>query len=183
MKLGFRLGLILSTSLVLAAPAAAAVDPAYPALDAKELGQVLNIVELSRQADGDWRGMETGKRNAFDSYQFQIAWMYYALAVAQSQQTPAYRELYRTSSNDLIRKMQRDDVWGLWGKIIEAPQFKKYLDQTKDWRDPVADMNIMYSGHLLQMVSLYELLYRDNRYDQPHALKFSIGGDNPFVHY
>ncbi len=184
MKLLSRLGLLLTTCLTLTASnvMAAPVDPSYPALNDKQLGNVRNIVELARQGDHDWRDMEVGNRSAFDNYQFQLAWMYYALAVAQSQQTPAYRELYRATSDELIRKMTLSDVWGLWGKIIEAPQFKKYLDQTKDWRDPVSEKNIMYSGHLLQMISLYELLYRDRKYDQPGAISFSITGANPFVH-
>ncbi|WP_374469654.1 hypothetical protein [Phenylobacterium sp.] len=179
-----RLGLLVTTCLCLLGGAAhaAAADPAYPVLDDKEMGQVRNIVELARQPDGEWRDMEVGVRNAFDAYQFQIAWMYYALAVAQSQQTPAYRELYQASSNDLIRKMTRNDVWGWWQKVIDAPRFKKYLDQTKDWRDPVREKNIMYSGHLLQMIGLYELLYRDQRYDAPGFLTFAITDANPFVH-
>lgn len=184
MKLTSRLGLLLLTCLTLTASGAraAAADPLYPALDEKQLGQVRNIVELARQADHDWRGMEIGNRNAFDNYQFQLAWMYYALAVVQSQQTPAYRELYRDVSDDLIRKMTLNETWALWGNIIEAPQFKKYLDQTKDWRDPVFQKNIMYSGHLLQMIGLYELLYHDYKYDKPGAISFSITGKNPFIH-
>jgi len=161
---------------------AATPDPAYPALDLKQMGQLRNIVELARQPDHDWRDMQVGNRSAFDNAQFQIAWMYYALAVAQSQQTPAYRELYRTTSDQLIHKMTLPEVWALWGKIIEAPQFKKYLDQTRDWRDPVRDKNIMYSGHILQMIGLYELLYQDKKYDKPGAISFSITGQNPFVH-
>ncbi|QUT05741.1 hypothetical protein KFK14_22830 [Sphingobium phenoxybenzoativorans] len=185
MKLLSRLGLLLTSCLTLtaAAPAAlAAADPAYPALDGKQLGQVRNIVELARQPDHDWSDMKVGNRSAFDNSQFQIAWMYYALAVAQSQQTPAYRELYQATSDELIRKMTLPEVWALWGKIIEAPQFKKYLDQTKDWRDPVRAKNIMYSGHLLQMIGLYELLYQDGKYDKPDAITFAITGENPFVH-
>lgn len=187
MKLLPRLGLLLTTCLTLATTAASAApgsvaDPAYPALDDKQMGQVRNIVELARQPDHDWSDMKVGNRSAFDNAQFQIAWMYYALAVAQSQQTPAYRELYKTASDDLIRKMTLPETWALWGKIIEAPQFKKYLDQTKDWRDPVAEKNIMYSGHILQMIGLYEMLYQDKKYDKPGAISFAITGENPFVH-
>lgn len=187
MKIMSRFGFLLTSSLALAAvtPAVAAPasvgEPAYPSLDEKQLGHVRNIVELARQADGDWTDMKTGDRSAFDNAQFQLAWMYYALAVAQSQQTPAYRELYKTTSDRLIQKMVLPETWSLWGKIIEAPHFKKYLDTTKDWRDPVPSKNIMYSGHLLQMIGLYELLYGDHKYDKPNAISFAITGRNPFV--
>lgn len=184
MKRALRFGLLLTTCLAIVSPAAAGpVDSRYPSLDEKELGQVRHLVDLARQADGDWSGMQIGNRSAFDGYQFQIAWMYYALAVAQSQQTPAYRELYKASSEDLIRKMVRNDVWSLWGAIIEHPLFKKYLEPGKDFRDPVADMNIMYSGHILQMIGLYEVLYRDHRYDDPKAITFSMAGESPFTHH
>lgn len=184
MKIMLHLGLLLTSCLTLVSATSAAVvaDPAYPALDDKQLGQVRNIVTLAQQPDDDWTDMTVGNRSAFDNPQFQIAWMYYALAVAQSQQTPAYRELYKTASDDLIRKMTLPEVWALWGKIIEAPQFKKYLDQTKEWRDPVAEKNIMYSGHILQMIGLYEMLYQDKKYDRPGAISFAITGANPFVH-
>lgn len=177
-----RFRLLLTTCLALAASGASAADPAYPALDDKQLGQIRNIVELTRQADNDWTDMEAGNRMAFDNIQFQLAWMYYALAVTQSQQTPAYRELYKQTSDGLIRKMLLPEAWSLWAKVIEAPHFKKYLDTTKDWRDPVREKNIMYSGHLLQMIGLYQLFYQDRKYDRPDAISFSITGENPFTH-
>lgn len=178
-----KLGALLSCAMLFAPGSAASeVDSDYPYLDAKELGQVRHMVALASQPDGDWTGMEIPARSAFDNKQFQLAWMYYALAVAQVEQTPAYRELYKAASVGLIRKMVLPEVWSLWERIIEEPRFKKYLDTSKDWRDPVAEKNIMYSGHLLQMMGLFEVLYDDHRYDEPGAITFAITGANPFTH-
>lgn len=162
------------------APAAQAPE-GYPELDPKQLGHVRHIVELANQLPGSWEHMKGGPRGAFDQYQFQLAWMYYALAVTQSQLTPAYRELYKNASDRLIEKMLRPEVWDWWLKVIEIPRFKSYLDPSQDWRDPVKLKNIMYSGHLLQMISLYEMMYGDGKYDRPGALRFTIPGEDGFT--
>ncbi|MCB2013402.1 MAG: hypothetical protein R3E11_00580 [Sphingobium sp.] len=154
--------------------------PQYPSLDAKELGHIHNIVALAQQPGFDT--MKEGPRGAFDQYQFQIAWMYYALAVAQTQQLPAYRELYKKTSDRLIEKMMEPDVWQFWLTVIEKPRFSKYLDKSTDWRDPVRSKNIMYSGHLLQMVGLYQRLYADDKYTHAGSIKFEIPGEGGFRH-
>src|SRR3546814_5816266 len=59
----------------------------------------------------------------------------------------AYRELHKRTSDRLIEKMMEPDVWKFWITVIENPKFSKYLDGAKDWRDPVREKNIMYSGH------------------------------------
>jgi len=154
--------------------------PQYPSLDAKEIGQVRNILALAEQPGFD--NMHEGPRGAFDQYQFQLAWMYYALAVAQTQQTPAYRERYKRASDQLIQKMMQPNVWNFWLTVVENPKFSKYLDKAKDWRDPVREKNIMYSGHLLQMVGLYQRLYDDKKYTKMGAIHFTIAGNGGFKH-
>jgi hypothetical protein len=179
MKLRWMLAAAL---LVCGAQAPAEQTPeGYPELDPKQLGHVRHIVELANQLPGSWQHMQGGPRGAFDQYQFQLAWMYYALAVTQSQLTPAYRELYQNASDRLIEKMLQPEVWDWWLKVIEIPRFKSYLDPSQDWRDPVKLKNIMYSGHLLQMISLYETLYGDRKYDRPGSLRFTVAGVNGFT--
>jgi hypothetical protein len=178
-----RFGILLLASAALAGAAPALAQDtaeAYPRLDAKQLGHLRNIVALADQPGFDT--MEPGPRGTFEKYQFQIAWMYYALAVAQTQQTPAYRELYRRTSDQLIQKMMRPEVWNFWFEVIEDPKFAKYLDKAKDWRDPVREKNIMYSGHLLQMVGLYQRLYDERKYEKMGSISFKIDGPNGFKH-
>jgi hypothetical protein len=78
--------------------------------------------------------------------------------------------------------MLQPDVWGMWLTVIVSGNHKSYLDPAKDWRDPVREKDIMYSGHLLQMISLYETLYDDREFDRPHSMIFEISGDNGFIH-
>lgn len=154
----------------------------YPSLDTKQLGAVRHMVELANRPPGYWEFMEPENAWTLDSMQFQLAYMDYALSVVQSQIMPAYREAYHQASRNLIRKMLRPDVWDVWLIVINDPEFKSYLDTAKDWRDPVHEKNIMFSGHLLQMISLYETLYDDREFDAPGSLVFELPGPQGFRH-
>jgi hypothetical protein len=148
----------------------------YPSFSAKELGHVQFLVKLAQQPLGDWSymgGLEEGQEG-LDSYRYQLGYMAYALALAQYHKTPAYRELYQKALDNLIQKMIRKDVWYYWEHTSKGftatnpPQKGRGLG----WIDPVVEKNIMYSGHLINMVELYQMLYRDDRYDKPKSITF-----------
>ena len=161
----------------------AGAEPSYPELDAKQLGNVRHIVASANQLRGDWRYLEPRPDAGFDAYQYQLAFMSYTLALVQTEWTPAYRELYHEAQRKLIEKFLEPEVWGGWWlEVIKYPDFMKYLDPAKEWRDPVREKNIMYSGHLLQMISLYETLYGDERYDRTGAIVFEFPGPDGFRH-
>jgi hypothetical protein len=109
-----------------------------------------------------------------DAYRYQLAYMAYTIAVVQQQYLPAYRELFKDTFQRLIEKMMRHDVWGYWeltskGSKVMDPDLQVLVE---GWVDPVVGKNVMYSGHLLMMVGLYEMLYRDGRYNQEGSLTF-----------
>jgi len=160
-------------------PATSPVDQ-YPSLDQKQLGALRHMIELSRRPPGSWQFMEPEERLSNDNVIFQIAYMSYALAVVQSEVTPAYRELYRQALRSYIHKILQRDVWDMWLEVIEIPLFKQHLDPAKDWRDPVREKNIMYSGHVLQMIGLYETLYDDREFDAPGSIVYELPGENGF---
>lgn len=177
--MGLFTGLLLTASLSIAQQRP--VEQVKPALSEDQLGHLRHIVELARQLPGDWRYMEPREMLSYDAYQFQIAFISYGLAMVQVNYTPAYRELYENAQLALIEKMLRRDVWApTWLPIIEMEPFKNYLPAGKEWRDPVREKNIMYSGHLLQMVSLYSVLYQDTRFDKPDSMVFELSGLNGF---
>ena len=158
-------------------------ESAYDAdiLNTKQLGHVRHIIDSARQLPGDWRYMEPRTPLSFDAYQFQLAFMSYALAVVQMNYTPAYKELYKDAQLRLIEKIVRRDVWApTWVEVVEMPYYSKYLEAGKEWRDPVREKNIMYSGHLLQMIGLYEVLYHDLRFDKPDSIVFELPGLDGF---
>lgn len=174
-----------------AAPAhAAAINPAdYPSLDDKELGQIRRMIKLSRQLPGDWSGMSDDFYAVAErTQQFQLAYMAAALALVQHQYTPAYRELYRRGMDDLIQKLVLPDIWESWlkssrgGSSVSDPTSQ---DLTAGWLDPVVRDNIMLKGYLLQEGSLYEMLYRDGKYNRSDAFTFryvaGTWGNGPVV--
>jgi hypothetical protein len=148
----------------------------YPSLSKKELGHVQFLVKVAQQPLGDWSymgGREEGQEG-MEAYRYQLGYMAYALALAQYHKTPAYRELYQKAMDNLIQKMVRKDVWYYWEETSKGftatnpPQRGRGLG----WLDPVVEKNIMYSGHLINMVELYHMLYRDDRYDKPKSITF-----------
>jgi hypothetical protein len=148
----------------------------YPSLSRKELGHIQWLVKLAQQPLGDWSymgGLEEGQEG-LEGYRYQLGYMAYALALAQYHKTPAYRELYQKAMDNLIQKMIRRDVWYYWehtskGAKTTNPALK---ERGLGWIDPVVEKNIMYSGHLINMVELYQMLYRDVKYDRPQSITF-----------
>jgi hypothetical protein len=147
-----------------------------PALDEQQIAHVEHVLALARQAPGDWSDMGPfdATQEGDDAYRYQLAYMTYLLGLVQYHYTPAYRELYRNAFSRLITKMLRLDVWGYWelasrGSKVMDPDL---VELGEGWADPVRRKNVMYSGHLLMMVGLYEMLYRDGRYDRSGSLTF-----------
>lgn len=147
-------------------------------LDDTTLGHLRHIVNLSRQIPNDWSDMGPydPSQEGDDAYRYQLAYMTYALALTQYHHTPAYRELWRDTIARLIGKMMRWEVWGYWeltsrGSKVMDPDLNGLGE---GWIDPVMRQNVMYSGHLLMMVGLYEMFYRDGRFDAPGSLTFQF---------
>ena len=161
--------------------AAGATPESYPVLSTKQMGHVRHMINLANQLDGDWSMMgDTSPGSNFDAYQFQIAFAAYALAVTHYHYTPAHRDLYSDVSAKLIEKMIYKDVWDYWAQMsksewVGTDDGAELAHTEKNWYgwiDPNIKKNIMYSGHLLQMVGLHEMLTGDRRYDAPGALTF-----------
>ncbi|MEM6831984.1 MAG: hypothetical protein AAF562_00035 [Pseudomonadota bacterium] len=150
-------------------------------LDDKQLGHLAFIDQLSRQLPGDWSHMGASEpgQGYFDAYRYQIAMMSYALSLAQYHFTPAWREHHSAVSRRLIEKMLRFDVWGYWeltsrGDITIDPSLTVLH---KGLIDPVRYQNIMYSGHLFQMITTHAMLYGDSAFELPGSISFDY---NPF---
>lgn len=153
------------------------VDPqTYPKLDSIQLGHINRVVQLARQADGDWSAMGSWEPSqyGYDSYRYQLAFMDYALALANNHYTPAYRDIYSDSSLRLIRKMLRPDVWSYWETASRMDEEGNLVGEGMGIADPIADQNIMYSGHLLQMILTHELIYGDSGYSKANSIEFPL---------
>ena len=178
------------------------VDPAdYPSLSTPQMGHVRHMVNLANQLDGDFSlmgEMDPVWYMSFNAYQFQIAFAAYALASAHYHYTPAHRDLYQDASARLISRMIYKDVWDYWAHTSKfdltdrtdtAEGADRMVNYSEDdwygWIDPNIKKNIMYSGHLLQMLGLHAVLFDDDRYDEPGSLAFRFApvayGEEPIV--
>ena len=74
----------------------------------------------------------------------------------------------------MIHKMLHKSVWSYW---YLSSQSGTKLDPSltelrKPWADPVKEENIMYSGHLLLMTSLYGMLFDDEEFEKEDSIEF-----------
>ncbi|EIT73383.1 hypothetical protein BDV35DRAFT_337542 [Aspergillus flavus] len=146
-------------------------------LSREQAGHLRHFHNLATQRDGEWgvMGSQDPGQEWLDAYRYQLATMAYAAGAAHFHRLPALRSIFQSLLSGLIHKMLRREVWGYWfltshsGKFVD-PDIKRLR---QPWADPVVKENIMYSGHLLLMVSLYTMLFNDDKYNQEGALTFN----------
>jgi len=163
--------LILGTTAAWGAPL---THDTAPSLSDEELGHLRNFAHLVNQDLDDWTGWEASDQKGMDAYRYQIAFMTYALSLQQYHSVPAYRDVYQDTIDRLITRMIQKPVWEFWEQVSQSsPQFDPdYEGPRPAVKDPVGEKNIMYSGHIIHMIALYESLYRDMRWSEPDALAF-----------
>jgi hypothetical protein len=148
----------------------------YPKLDRKQAGHLRHFHNLVAQPDGEWHhfGSQEAQQEWDDAFRYQLATMCYAAGAAHYHRLPAMRTMFKTLMRRMIHKMLRREVWGYWfttshGGSLLDPDLKELR---KPWADPVINENIMYSGHLLLMTSLYAMLFDDDEFERPGSLTF-----------
>ena len=148
----------------------------YPKLDLKQAGHLRHFHNLVSQPDGEWRHFETSEvhQEFDDCIRYQLALMAYAAGAAHYHRLPALRGPFKSLMRQMIRKMLRREVWAYWFTSSHAGNFfnPDRTELRKPWVDPVIKENIMYSGHLLLMTSLYEMLFDDDEFKKPGGLTF-----------
>lgn len=173
--------------IAIGAPATFADDAtggATPGLTDAELGHLRNLVSLAGQDLDDWSGWEGRDQKGMEAYRYQIAFMTYALALQQYHSVPAYRDLYRDTMDRLIERMLEKPVWEFWEEVSQssAKFDPDYEGPRPAQRDPVGDKNIMYSGHVIHMIALYEMLFGDERWSEPGAITFRWDSDEAYTY-
>lgn len=119
-------------------------------------------------------GLE-GMQEFNDAYRYQLATMAYAVGITHFHHTPALRSVYKPLFRRIIHKMLLREVWGYWFMTSHSGNFTE-PDRTelrKPWADPVKKENIMYSGHLLLMTSLYAMLFDDGEFEKEGSIRFT----------
>ncbi|KAL6702394.1 hypothetical protein ACN47E_002199 [Coniothyrium glycines] len=146
----------------------------YPKLDVLQAGHIRHYHNLSSQLDGDWNhmaGLES-HQEIFDAFRYQISSMAYGAGAAHFHRLPAARSTFKKLLDQLIHKMLLRDVWNYW---FTASMSGNYVDPgltelRTPWANPIIRENIMYSGHLHLMTSLYAMLFDDDKFEKPKSL-------------
>lgn len=148
----------------------------YPRLSAQQASHLRHFHNLATQIDGEWRHMGTQEpaQEFLDAYRYQLATMCYAAGLAHYHRMPLLRTVFKSLMRSLIHKMLRREVWGYWFNTSHSGPFvdPSLTELRKPWADPVVRENIMYSGHLLLMTSLYAMLFDDDEFEKPGSLTF-----------
>ncbi|KAF7307526.1 Linalool dehydratase-isomerase [Mycena indigotica] len=148
----------------------------FPKLSREQAGHLRHIHNLATALPGEYphMGTQIAGQEWLDSLRYQLSGMVYAASVAHYHRLPALRSVFRQVIEALIEKMLYKDVWSYWyltsqsGRLVD-PDIQELR---KPWPDPVVKENIMYSGHLLLMISLHAMLFNDDKFDQPDAIVF-----------
>ncbi|NNL85930.1 MAG: hypothetical protein HKP27_09770 [Myxococcales bacterium] len=152
-------------------------------LDAKQLGSIRQIDNLTRQPDGEWAmmGGRSGLQEDFGAFRFQLAYAGLALALGHYHRLPNAPGVFKPIFERLIHKMLQPGVWVYWHYVSQggAPNGNAHLyGKLPALWDPVKKDNIMYSAYLMLLTRLYHYLFDDDRYTEQGALTMSI---NPFT--
>ncbi len=152
------------------------IDPAAaPRLGINELGHLRWWMAIATQPPGEWEGFYRLEQFGQTALRYQLAFAAYALAQAQVAKLPAYRSPIPQALQDLVEKMLHPDVWGYW-KWESLANFDRWT------QDPVAEGNVMYSGHLASMAGLAGLLEGRPLYQSGESLAF-VKDDQPVATY
>ena len=116
--------------------------------------QLTFLQDGSRNPWPEWH--DDGAQLGTTSLRYQLAFAGYGCA-ALAAKTPAYRELVQGQLGELCERMLDVRVWAY------VPHYWIYGD---DPPDPCRYENVMYTGHLTQLMCLYELLTGDRRYTE-----------------
>ncbi|KAH8886011.1 hypothetical protein GQ53DRAFT_750843 [Thozetella sp. PMI_491] len=149
----------------------------HPKLTREQCGHIRHFYNLASLPQGEWAhmGSQEPGQEWDTAFRYQIATMTYAAGAAHYHRLPAMRGMFKDLISKQINKMMCREVWGYWYLTSQSgirvdPGIKELR---KPWADPVCKENIMYSGHLLLMVSLYTMLFADNRFDEEDSIVFN----------
>lgn len=158
----------LALSTAFAGPARAQVD-GFPLLDNETIGLTRAVAEAVEGPVEQWDEEQWGVEllqayaggDAMSPFRYLIAFPAYSVAQTAAH-TPAWREPYRLTLDRYIGKMAEPLAWE---------------DFVTEWggASPMGPDNIMYTGHLVYMMTLYRQLFDDPKYESTLVLTGTDG--------
>src|SRR5262249_22475044 len=112
----------------------------------------------------DWTVFDDPK-HMDSALRYQMVIAAWALYLFQHLHTPAYREATASALGKIAERGRDYRAWS-YTKAINLKAFR--LDG-----DPFARENVMYSGYMADVISMYEAMSGDHRYDAPGGYSVS----------
>jgi len=167
------------------APAQVKINPEdYPAIGDEELGQLRWVMKIANQDLSDFTNFQQVDDQGVSACRYSIAFSAYFLALEQYHKFPAWRDGVRVPLDRLIQRMLQKRIWQYWAHESQGvTKFEPNMDRPYPQNlDPVSYGNIMYSGHVGQMINLYQMLYNDLKWDAPGSMVFNWDDKTQFVY-
>lgn len=144
-------------------------------LDAKQLGAIRHLRNLSQLPYNDWTHMQSYDTFQFghQAYRYQLAYGAFALGLAHRHRLPNAPAVFKETFDGLIRRMLEPAVWLYWRDTSQgAGPLTMDAPRLESEADPVRRDNIMYSGYVQAMTLMYHALFNDDKYAQEGAISF-----------
>ena len=163
----------------------AGIDPgSYPEIGDEELGQLRWALKIADQPISEFTNLEATNQYGISAYRYTLAFLTYFLAIEQYHKLPACPGIIQTRMDRIIKKIIEKPVWEFWAEVSRGvPFFEPRMNKPyPEEHDPVGNRNIMYSGHLGHMISLYEMLYRDLKWSKPGSIVFAWNNNEKYIY-
>jgi hypothetical protein len=163
----------------------AVIDPnTYPAISDEELGQLKWVLKLANEPLEDFADMNSLDQVGITASRYTLAFTTYFLAAEQYHKLPALEGTIKPAMDRVIQKMFLKPIWEYWSHdSAGVPKFEPLMNQPyAPFSDPIAYKNIMYSGHVSQMINLYHMLYNERKYDAPDSIVLKWDDNTKFLY-
>ncbi|MFZ4562305.1 MAG: hypothetical protein ACOYNU_02910, partial [Bacteroidales bacterium] len=153
-------------------PALTINPDSYVSASIEEWGQLMWDFKLFNQPLDEFANFDEPNDAGLAANRFIDNYAAYFIAAEQYHKFPAWPEAIQPVLDRVNIKLLEKFLWKYWSdESIGIPKFQPNMDQTfPATADPVGFANIMYSGHLLFQMNLYQSLYRDMKWDKPGSV-------------
>jgi hypothetical protein len=122
------------------------------------------FLHFGHAAPDDWSVFDDPK-HVDAALRYQIVLSSWALYVSQHLATPAFRQSAGIAVGNLAERLRDYRVWGYTRR--------QHFTSFRFDGDPFAYENVMYAGYAADVISMYEALTGDRRYDAPGGYSVS----------
>ncbi len=156
----------------------------YVSASSEEWGQLMWNFKLFNQPLDEFTNFDEPNESGLAANRFIDNYAAYFISAEQYHKFPAWTEVIQPVLDRVNMKLLQKFLWQYWNEESAGiTKFQPNMDRTfPTTADPVGFANIMYSGHLLFQMNLYQSLYRDMKWDIPGSVVLKWDDYTQFVY-